>query len=146
MGGAPSLTLIDSAHSELHEVVLAGVRGFNRGLFPGHPEGQDLAIALHDGQNLVGGLLGRTAGGWLAIELLFVPEYLRKRGLASKLIAMAEEEAVRRGCHAAWLDTLNPQAHLLYERLGYKVFGELRDYPAGSSRVFLKKDLQTASA
>ena len=70
-----------------------------------------------------------------------MPETFRGMGLATRLVAMAEEEAKRRGCHSAWLDTLNPKALTLYQRLGYAIFGELKDYPAGSSRFFLQKKL-----
>jgi hypothetical protein len=47
----------------------------------------------------------------------------------------------RRDCHSAWIDTLNPKALELYQRLGYEVFGELKDYPVGGSRFFLQKKL-----
>jgi ribosomal protein S18 acetylase RimI-like enzyme len=142
---APKIEFVDS-DPMLHQVVLEGVRGFNRTLFANHPPGQELNLAIRDGDNHepVGGLLGRTAGGWLAIELIFVPEALQGMGLATRLIAMAEEEARRRGCHSAWLDTLNPKAFTLYQRLGYQVFGELKDYPVGFSRFFLQKKLDAA--
>jgi ribosomal protein S18 acetylase RimI-like enzyme len=55
---------------------------------------------------------------------------------------MAEEEAVSRGCHSAWVDTLNPAALSLYERLGYERFGELKNFPSGGSRTFLRKGLK----
>jgi ribosomal protein S18 acetylase RimI-like enzyme len=127
----------------LQKVLLEGIRGFNNSLFPNHPPGEDLAIAIRSpgSDEPLGGLCGRTAGGWLAIEMIFVPETFRGMGLATQLVAMAEEEAKRRGCHSAWLDTLNPQALALYQRLGYEVFGELKDYPIGGSRFFLQKKL-----
>ena len=40
-----------------------------------------------------------------------------------------------------WLDTFSFQARRFYEKLGYVVFGELPDYPAGHSRYFLQKRL-----
>jgi GNAT superfamily N-acetyltransferase len=142
MKQAPKITFADDA-SRLHPIVLEGLRGFNKALFANHPPGKDIAIALHDpGSNEpVGGLLGRTNGGWLAIELIFVPEAFRGMGLATQLIAMAEDEARNRNCHSAWIDTLNPEALRLYLRLGYEVFGELKDYPVGGSRFFLQKKL-----
>ena len=72
---APTLAFVDD-DSALHEIVLEGVRGFNKMLFANHPPGRDLAIAIRDpdSHEPVGGLCGRTAGGWLAIELIFVPE------------------------------------------------------------------------
>jgi ribosomal protein S18 acetylase RimI-like enzyme len=145
MTDAPVIAFVDP-DPELQAVVLEGVRAFNKTLFANHPPGQDLAIAIRDPDKdePVGGLLGRTAGGWLAIELIFVPEAFRGMGLATRLVAMAEEEARRRGCHSAWLDTLNPGALTLYRRLGYEIFGELKDYPAGFSRFFLQKKLDGA--
>ncbi len=142
MTQAPTLAFVED-DSALHEIVLEGVRGFNKTLFANHPPGRDLAIAIRDpdSHEPVGGLCGRTAGGWLAIELIFVPEAFRGMGLATRLITMAEEEAKQRGCHSAWLDTMNPQALTLDRRLGYEVFGELKDYPVGFSRFFLQKKL-----
>ena len=52
----------------------------------------------------------------------------------------AEEEARRRGCHHAWVDT-QFGARPFYEKLGYRVFGELPDYPPGYNRSFLQKAL-----
>lgn len=146
MPQAPTLAFVED-DCALHDIVLEGVRGFNRTLFANHPPGQDLAIAIRDPESgePVGGLCGRTAGGWLAIDLIFVPETFRGMGLATQLITMAEEEAQRRGCHSAWLDTMNPQALTLYQRLGYAIFGELKDYPVGSSRFFLQKTLSATA-
>jgi len=146
MTPAPTLTFLDD-DAALRKVVVDGIRGFNAALFANHPPGQDLAIAIRDPETNepVGGLCGRTAGGWLGIELLFVPEAFRGMGLATRLMTLAEEEAKRRGCHSAWIDTLNPKALALYRRLGYEIFGELKDYPVGSSRFFLQKKLVPAT-
>ncbi|MBB3020282.1 GNAT superfamily N-acetyltransferase [Microvirga lupini] len=146
MTQAPTLAFVED-DSALHDIVLEGVRGFNKTLFANHPPGRNLAIAIRDPDRSepVGGLCGRTAGGWLAIELIFVPETFRGMGLATRLIAMAEEEAKRRDCHSAWLDTLNTKALTLYQRLGYEIFGELKDYPVGGSRFFLQKKLSTTA-
>jgi GNAT superfamily N-acetyltransferase len=102
-----------------------------------------LTIENPDGQ-VVGGLWGRTAYDWLFVELLFVPESHRGGGLGSDLMSRAEAEALARGCHSAWLDTFEFQARGFYERIGYSCFGELKDYPVGSARYFMKKVL-TAS-
>jgi GNAT superfamily N-acetyltransferase len=144
----PVLAFVDDKDERLNRVVLDGIRDYNARLFAGHPPGRDLTIAIRatqDGEPL-GGLIGRTSGGWLFTELLFVPESLRGGGLATKLLAMAEDEARRRGCYSAWIDTLNGKAQVLYERLGYRVFGELENYPMGSSRFFLRKSLEPGRA
>jgi len=94
----------------------------------------------HSGK-IIGGLWGRTAYGWLFIELLFVPEELRAMGTGRTLVQHAETEAVERGCTYAWLDTFEFQSRGFYEKLGYKCFAELAEYPSGYSRFFMKKRL-----
>ncbi|MGI4984546.1 MAG: GNAT family N-acetyltransferase [Janthinobacterium lividum] len=93
-------------------------------------------------KQIVGGLWGATAYGWLHIDLLVVPENLRGQGAGTRLMQIAEEEALKRGCHSAWLDTHDFQAQPFYERLGYAEFARLPDYPMGHSRIFLKKTLE----
>ena len=63
------------------------------------------------------------------------------QGTGRRILIAAEEEALRRGCRYAWLDTFSFQARGFYEKLGYSVFGTLEDYPAGHSRYFLRKTL-----
>ena len=46
-----------------------------------------------------------------------------------------------RGCRYAHLDTFSYQARPFYDRLGYRLFGELENYPPGHSRFFLRKQL-----
>ena len=82
-----------------------------------------LVIAIDDSEGrVVGGLWGRTEYDWLLVELLFVPDSLRARGLGSELMKRAETEALARGCHSAWLDTFEFQARKFYERNGYTCF------------------------
>ncbi|EDZ98218.1 GCN5-related N-acetyltransferase [Burkholderia sp. H160] len=101
-----------------------------------------LVIILTDvEEEIVGGLWGGTAYGWLHTDLLVVPEKARGNGVGTHLMQLAEEEALARGCHSAWLDTHDFQAQPFYERLGYVQFGELPDYPIGHSRIFLRKTL-----
>jgi GNAT superfamily N-acetyltransferase len=103
---------------------------------------QPLAILIRDTDGKVtGGLSGYTAWGWLYTQWLYVPDTLRGSGMAGRLLARAEEEAVDRGCHGAWIDTFSPTALEVYRRQGYEVFGELPDFPAGRTRFFLRKRL-----
>ncbi len=53
----------------------------------------------------------------------------------------AENEALARGCHGAYLDTFSFQAPDFYQKLGYEIYGKLDDFPKGHCRYFLRKKL-----
>ncbi len=63
--------------------------------------------------------------------------------MSKRLMQLAEEEALARGCHGVSLDTHDFQARQFYERPCYVQFGELPDFPVGQSKIFLKKALGT---
>lgn len=79
---------------------------------------------------------------WLCIVVLWVHESFRGAGYGKALLAAAEQEAVKRGCQYAYLDTFSFQALEFYQKRGYVVFGELPNFPQGHSRYFLKKELK----
>ena len=87
------------------------------------------------------GLTGETFGNWLCIHYLFVAEHLRREGVGSKLLKAAEQEAVRRGCKYAFVDTFSFQAPMLYEKHGYKEVFTLNDYPYTGKRYYYTKEL-----
>ncbi len=102
-----------------------------------------LALAVRDPQTggVVGGLWAVSYYGWLFVELLALPEAYRGHGLGTRLMRQAEAVARGRGCIGVWLDTFSFQARGFYEKLGYRVFGTIAEYPPGESRYFLQKTL-----
>lgn len=102
---------------------------------------RSLAVFAYETDKLVGGAAGYTHWGWLFVSHLWVTDELRGDGLGSRLMREIESAAVRRGAGLAHLDTYDFQALGFYERLGYEQFAELKDYPHGHSRHFLKKRL-----
>jgi GNAT superfamily N-acetyltransferase len=131
----------DTADPAARQAILDGLVAYNDAK-TGPNDYHPLAILITDDSgSVIGGLWGRTVYDWLFTELLFVPESLRGQGIGRSLILKAEQEALSRGCHSAWLDTFEFQARGFYERMGYECFGELSDYPVGFSRFFMKKRL-----
>jgi hypothetical protein len=55
------------------------------------------------------------------IELMFVPEEFRRPGAGRTIMHSAEAEALRRGCHGAWLETFTFRAQGFYKKLGYRI-------------------------
>ncbi len=101
----------------------------------------NIFIRNSDG-TILGGVIGGTYWGWLYIDLLWIDEKVRGEGYGRKLLVAAEEEAIRRGCTQVFLDTFSFQARPFYEKHGYIIFGELKDFPPGHNRYFLQKTLR----
>jgi GNAT superfamily N-acetyltransferase len=109
----------------------------------GPADRRTLAVLVRDKESaIVGGLWGYTAWGWVYVQWLWVGEAARGQGIARRMLIAAEEEAVRRGCHASLIDTFSPKAEAIYQRQGYEVFAVLTDFPPGHSRRFLQKRLK----
>jgi GNAT superfamily N-acetyltransferase len=138
----PLLTLTDAPDAQAKAILGEGIAAFNEER-AGYWDRRALAVLVHDtdGKAVIGGLLGRTALGLLFIDIFFLPESLRGRGVGSRIVRLAEEEAIRRGCRAAVLYTITFQAPGFYERLGYRVFGRIPCDPPGTARVFMSKEL-----
>jgi GNAT superfamily N-acetyltransferase len=92
-------------------------------------------------RRVIGGLVARTSLEVLFVDYLVIPDSLRGQGYGSRLLAMAEEEAIRRGCATAVVFTMAIQAPAFYERRGYVPFGRVECQPLGNARIFMKKAL-----
>ena len=105
---------------------------------------KELAIFLRDStRQLIAGIYAFTWGGCLDIRSLWVREGLRRAGIGSKLLHAVEQEAIRRGCRIATLETHSFQAPGFYHKLGYEEIGVLDGYPIGHKKHYLKKVLST---
>lgn len=140
-----TITVLDAPSSDELDIIGERLAAFNSGDV-GPAEKQALIVAVRDEhQKLLAGISGYTAWGWLYIQWLWVDDSLRGQNMASRMLEAAEDEATRRGCHGAYIDTFNPTALKVYQRQGYKPFGELADFPKGRTRTFLSKPLQPAT-
>jgi GNAT superfamily N-acetyltransferase len=133
------LNLTDVDDPEVEKAIAAPLIEYNNSK-AGPGNGRPLVITVRDTSGaVIGGLSGYTSRKWLFTHLLVVPEALRSQGIGSKIMKIAEEEAIARNCLGAWLDTFEFQSRGFYEKMGYVCFGEIQDYPPGFSRFFMKK-------
>jgi GNAT superfamily N-acetyltransferase len=144
LSGLPAdwrIELPEAPTAEQREAVLAPLAAFNSASgYPG--EAVPVAILIRDeAGTIAGGLWGRTGYDWLFVEFLVVPDALRGRGVGTGLMAAAEEIALERGCVGAWLTTFTFQARGFYEKLGYRLFGEIENSPRDNIRLLMKKRL-----
>jgi GNAT superfamily N-acetyltransferase len=136
-----AIALTDEVDEALRVRILAGLEASHPDSL-GALEPEPLALLLHDpAGRLVGGLIGRSFWGWLLIELLWIDAAHRGSGHGRRLMASAEEEGRRRGCHHARVDTFSFQAPQFYEKCGYARVGTLDDFPTGHQRHFYAKPL-----
>ena len=134
-----TLITTGSAAAAQRQAILERLSDFNEPQ-AGPPQAEPLCVAIIDADGaLAGGLYGAILYDWLVLELLFVPENLRARGVGSQLMREAEEQARARGCIGAWLDTFSFQARGFYEKLGYSCAGAIPDHPLGGARYFMMK-------
>ncbi|MEA2527000.1 MAG: hypothetical protein QOF73_4227 [Thermomicrobiales bacterium] len=146
MPAEPSLRLaIEDDPSEADiGTVRQNLTDFNSG-HAGEDHYLPLAVFLRNEMgSVVAGLSGVTFWDWLVVDLLWVREDLRGRGIGGKLLETAEGEAIRRGCIGVFLDTQDFQAPAFYRKHGYSVFGELPDLPRGHVRYYLAKRFDVA--
>jgi GNAT superfamily N-acetyltransferase len=137
----PTISMTDTPEPHVREAIVSPLIAFNNSRASQPENYRPLVIVLSDPEEgeVLGGLWGETNFSHLHVDLLFVPEPLRRTGLGRQMLAQAEQEALTRGCRGAWLDTYSFQARGFYERQGYSVFGVLNDYPPGQSRIFMQK-------
>jgi ribosomal protein S18 acetylase RimI-like enzyme len=107
---------------------------------------QPLAVFVRDGADaLVGGLRARTWGRAAEIQQLWVRPDLRRRGIGSRLLRMAERALVERGCTLAYLETFSWQAPALYCRCGFEVAAQFDGMPDGGIKYVMHKRLAAAA-
>jgi GNAT superfamily N-acetyltransferase len=110
---------------------------------PQHLRSRPLAVYAYQDDRLVGGCTGSTEDlwQWFTVDLMWVDEGLRGRGLGRRMLEAAEDEARGRGCRWAKLNTWDFQAPAFYEGCGYREYGREVDYPPGHTNFLLRKDL-----
>ncbi len=133
-----NLTITDAPCQDEEEFVISSLWAHNEHFE--HVDIHPLFLNFKDQeQNIIAGLVARTWWGGLEVQYLWVSADYQKTGLGRALMLQAEEEALKRGCHLAYVDTFNFQAKGFYEKLGYREYGNLPQYAHKFTRHYLSK-------
>ena len=137
-----ALTLTDAPDDAQKAVISQGLGAYNDAA-GGEGDYRPLAVLVSDPGTgvVVGGLFGGSYRGQLFIDRFFLPENVRGNDLGSRALAMAEDEARRRGCTRVSLFTLSFQAPGFYLKKGYEAAAELGYDPPGATRFLMTKRL-----
>ena len=107
-----------------------------------YTEEEKMSFVLKDEQgDILGGLVGHTDWECFFVDLLWVGDSLRGMGKGQELLETAEAYAREQQCRLMRLETFSFQAPDLYQKLGFKVFGQLEDFPKGFTHYYMYKEL-----
>ena len=139
----PVFTVSSQPDPEAETIGGAGLDTFNDAMV-GYADRLPLNAIVTDSASgaIVGGIIGRTSLGLLFVDLVWLSEAARGQDTGTKTMALAEDEARRRGCQSGVLYTIGFQAPAFYRKPGWRVFSEIPCDPPGTSRVFLTEDLR----
>ncbi|UTM59109.1 GNAT family N-acetyltransferase [Photobacterium sp. CCB-ST2H9] len=140
-----NIEVTDNPNKNDLEVISKGIQSFNQQHMPDEvvfePDTKFAAFAKDENGKVLGGI--RATGFWnyCILELLWLSVETRGKGVGNKLMDAAEHFAKEKGFQYIRTETLSFQAKPFYEKRGYKVFGELPDYPKGHTTYCLVKEL-----
>src|SRR5262245_45224842 len=97
----PRHELTDKPPPEAFAKLWEPLRAFNERIV-GDASAHTLAILLREPatDTIIGGLWGRSLWGSMYIDIVFVPEELRGRGIGASLVRQAEQEVIQRWVRA----------------------------------------------
>ena len=104
---------------------------------------KDIYVAVVD-QVIVGFIIINMNGSFVGyIQTVCVKPEMRNKGIGSILLNWAEQRIFSETPNVFMcVSSFNKEALKLYEKLGYEVIGELRDYiVAGHSEILLRKTI-----
>ena len=97
---------------------------------------------IYNSENtIIAGITGWTWAGACEITLFWVNHDHRKKGYGTILLTAAEAEAKKEKCKSIFLRTYSFQAPHFYQKFGFKVEYEIKDFPYGYSSFCLIKRL-----
>lgn len=128
------------------QVISDGIAEFNYPFLPNDSDfesGSRFALFAHnESGHIIGGIQASPHWNYCVIELLWVSKENRNTGLGHQLMHELEHYAKEKGFQSIRTETLDFQAKPFYEKLGYKVYGQIDNAPKGHSTYFLIKEIE----
>ena len=137
------LNIIMSDNKEYQKFIQKGITKFNN---ENHPEHEIFKVYREKGYNdpfgfyalsdneIMGGIIAHKKMQWLDIDILFVNQNARNNKIGSRLINKAVQYCKDEDLIGMHLYTLDFQAKGFYEKQGFKLIAEIKDWPKGITR------------
>jgi GNAT superfamily N-acetyltransferase len=138
----PKIVVTDAPDADDIAVINDGLRAYNTEK-AGFDDYRPVAVFVTDPKTgkVEGGLHGGSYMGQLRVDRFFLPADRRRDRIGSRVLAMAEEEARRRGCTRITLSTMEIQAPGFYQKQGYEMAAKLDCDAPGITRYLMTKKL-----
>ncbi|ABQ56126.1 TPA: GNAT family N-acetyltransferase [Legionella pneumophila subsp. pneumophila] len=125
---------------EQNKFIRQGILSFNDSFMGGIPE--QYSIYLKDESNkIIGGAIVYAYISSIYVDVIWIEENYREKGLGTKLLNQVEAEALKRNIFVSTLDTFSFQAEQFYLKQGYIHLGIIKNYLNGHDRIYLRKEL-----
>lgn len=102
---------------------------------------KEFNFVAYDDNKLIGGAIGFIKYDWYFLDMLYIDEKYRKGKIGTSLINELENFAFKKKLIGIRTDTWDFQAKEFYEKMGFNLFGELKDCPLGTINYFFEKKL-----
>lgn len=108
--------------------------------------GAPQSFVIRDDSGVVcAAVIARIFWGQLHIKNVLSAENARGKGYALQLMEQAHSWGRSQGCDFAFVETMNFQAEGFYHKLGYVTEYTRQGYAAGTSFIYMKKDLKDSA-
>jgi len=105
----------------------------------------EVYVVAQDGA-ILGGAYGTVRWRWFDLDVVWLSDAVRGGGTGRMLMEQVEAAARAAEASAIRLSTLDFQARGFYQKCGYRVYGELPNYPETHTEFLLMKDLDQVSS
>ncbi len=102
-------------------------------------------VIRDDAGTLRAGVVARIFWGQLHVKNVLCDETARGKGYAAQLMHEAHDYGRAQGCGFAFVETMNFQAEGFYSKLGYVTEFVRPGYAAGTSFIYMKKELKDSA-
>ncbi|MFI0430845.1 GNAT family N-acetyltransferase [Mariniflexile sp. HMF6888] len=127
------------------ETISQGIINFNNSktsdLEPIEKEIKFFVFVRNEFDKIIGGIRAVCFWNTMHIELLWLSEDCRGKGIGKKLIESAENFAKENGYEKVFVETTSWQAKPFYEKVGYSHIATLNGRPKGHASHYLTKNI-----
>lgn len=133
-------TIDQNPKPEDDKILREGIVKFNKEVIK--EKATHFSIFAKENTKIVGGALVWEHSDALYIDVLWLDDSYRKKGIGTKIISMIDTVAIDKGISKIFVDTYAFQAQKFYQKHGFNFIGTIPGYLLGCDRVFMRKDIQ----